>query len=200
MLEKLAEVREVYEKPKGRTLDKVLPCLEQHSKRYIELSPFLVISTFDKQGHVDTSPRGGNPGFVSIRNEFEIVIPDSKGNNRVDSIANILETGQIGTLFMIPGVDETLRINGRASISKDEGLLERYSEEKNPPKLCIVIEIREVFLHCAKAFMRSKLWSTESHIERSSLPSMGRMLNDQIGSGGESESQEEMVKRYEDTL
>ena len=194
------QLREIYGEPKGRTKAKVLSCLEQHSINFLRLSPFVVISTFDKNGNVDASPRGGNPGFVVVKNEHEIILPDSKGNNRIDSLINILETGRIGALFLIPGVDETLRINGCASVSKSPELLDLFSDERNPPKTCIVIDIDEVFLHCAKAFMRSKLWSRESQIERSSFPTIGQMLKDQIGNGDEPESHADMVKRYQSDL
>lgn len=194
------QLRELYGFPKGRAKDKQLTALDKHAVNYIGKSPFLLISTFDKDGKMDTSPRGGNPGFIKVLNEQEVVIPDSSGNNRIDSLVNIVDSGRIGTLFLIPGIDETLRVNGSAHISTDPELLSRFSSEKNQPKTCIVISIEEVFLHCAKALMRSKLWSPESKIERSELPTMGQMLKDQLGTLEEVESQEAMVARYQNEL
>lgn len=191
-----AALRELYGFAKGRTKDKQLPALEKHAKHFIEKSPFIAISTYGKSGSVDCSPRGGKAGFIKIVNDNCIVIPDSKGNNRLDSLVNIIETERIGCLFLIPGVDETLRVNGTARVSSDPDYLAMFSDEKNPPKTCIEINIEEVFLHCAKALMRSKLWSLEAQIPRSSLPTMGVMINDQLSIQGDTESHEEMVARY----
>ena len=200
MLDSRDQLRNLYGNPAGRARDKVLERLEKHSIRFIELSPFVVISTFDSDGNVDTSPRGGEPGFVRVNGEDELVIPDSKGNNRVDSMQNIIDTGRIGTLFLVPGVDETLRVNGSARIANDDEVLGLFDGARQAPKTAIVIGIEEVFLHCAKALMRSKLWSAESINDRSVLPSTGRMLNDQIGIVGEAESQTDMVERYRKDL
>lgn len=194
------ELRQLYDLPNARAKGKQLETLDKHCIDFIKKSPFLVISTFDKSGKVDASPRGGTPGFVRILNEQKIIIPDSKGNNRIDSLINIVESGRIGTLFLIPGIDETLRINGSAYISTDIDLLKLFSSEKNTPKTCTVINVEEVFLHCAKALMRSKLWVQESKIERSELRTMGEMINDQLGSNAAPESQEEMIKRYQNDL
>ena len=190
------QLRELYGSAKGRARHKQLAELEKHSINYIGKSPFVVISTFNKKGDVDTSPRGGRPGSVKVLDSRKLAIPDSKGNNRTDSMNNILESGRIGTLFLIPGMDETLRINGGASVSADAQLLAHFSPEQNPPKTCILIEIEEVFLHCAKALMRSKLWAVESKIDRSEMPTMGQMINDQLGIAEPAESQEVMQKRY----
>ncbi len=194
------KLRELYGFAKGRSVDKQLRQLEKHSINFINHSPFVVISTFGKDGGVDVSPKGGAQGFVQVLNDNEILIPDSKGNNRLDGLTNIIETGQIGTLFLIPGVDETLRINGTASITIDQQYLAMFVEERNPPKVCIKIQIEEVFLHCAKALMRSGLWSPESQINREDFPTIGQMLNDQLGVDDKIESQEDMVKRYQADL
>ena len=149
---------------------------------------------------MDSSPRGGVPGFVKVLTDSQLAIPDSSGNNRLDSLNNVVETGRIGLLFLIPGMDETLRLNGSAFISNNTNMLSRFSSELKQPKTCIVVEIEEVFFHCAKAFMRSKLWSPDSKIERSEMPSMGQMLHDQIGGNSKIETQDEMVKRYQKDL
>ncbi len=199
-IETVEQLRELYGQPKEKAVRKQLTELETHSRRYIELSPFVVLATYDKSGLVDVSPRGGEPGFVSILNDKQLLIPDVRGNKRLDNLVNIIETGRIGTCFMIPGVDETLRVNGRASLSTEPGLLERYQGAKNKPISGIVIDIEEVFLHCAKAFMRSRLWSPEAQIDRRLFPSMGQMLKDQIHSDEAPETQEEMLARYRTEL
>lgn len=190
------QLREIYGWPKGRAEKKVLNSLEKHARNFIQKSPFFILSSYDKAGRADASPRGGNTGFVFIEDDNHLIIPDSKGNNRVDSLINIVETGKIGLLFLIPGVDETLRINGDAEIRTDEKYLELFPNEKNQPKSFIYLTINEVFLHCAKALMRSELWNAENRIPRDQFPTMGRMLNEQLGTNNPLETQEEMVKRY----
>jgi len=199
-IESEKQLREIYGHPKGRAKDKQLSALEQHSINFIEHSPFVTISTCAKSGLVDCSPRGGKPGFVKVLSATCIIIPDSKGNNRLDSLVNIVETGAVGCLFLIPGVDETLRINGVARISTSANYLSLFATEQHPPKTCIEITIKEVFLHCAKALMRSKLWASNSIIERATLPTMGVMINDQLSINESPENQEHMVARYEHDL
>lgn len=195
-IESEEQLREIYGHPKGRAKNKQLSSLERHSTHFIEHSPFVAISTHATSGLVDCSPRGGKPGFVKILSESCIILPDGKGNNRLDSLVNIIETGDIGCLFLIPGVDETLRVNGRARISTSIEHLGLFSNDRNPAKTCIEITIKEVFLHCAKALMRSELWSSQSKIDRSELPTMGAMINDQLSVNDAPESQEDMVARY----
>ncbi len=199
-VESKEKLREIYGYPKGRAKDKQLPCLERHSKNFIEHSPFVAISTYAKSGSVDCSPRGGKPGFVRILNENCIILPDGKGNNRLDSLINIIETADIGCLFLIPGVDETLRVNGLARISVSDEHLGLFSSDKNSPKVCVEITIKEVFLHCAKALMRSELWSPKSKLDRSDFPTMGTMINDQLSINDAPETQEDMVARYKHDL
>jgi PPOX class probable FMN-dependent enzyme len=199
-IESREQLRNIYGYPKGRAKDKQLVALERHSVNFIEHSPFIAISTHAQSGLADCSPRGGKPGFVKIHNEKCIIIPDGKGNNRLDSLVNIIETGNIGCLFLIPGVDETLRVNGFARISTATEHLNLFANDQNSPKTCIELAIEEVFLHCAKALMRSELWSPGSKIDRSYFPTMGAMINDQLSVTDTPESQEEMVKRYEPDL
>ncbi|MEM7551524.1 MAG: pyridoxamine 5'-phosphate oxidase family protein [Bacteroidota bacterium] len=196
----IEELRELYGEPKERAVKKQLSKLDVHCNNFISKSPFSVLSSFSSKGQVDSSPRGGIPGYVKVLNENELVIPDWKGNNRIDSLMNILETSRIGILFFIPGMDETLRINGSAVISIDDELLDVLSESGKKPKTCILVTVEEAFLHCAKALMRSKLWSSDSHLERSEMPTMGQMLKDQIGLNGEPESQKAMIERYNEDL
>ena len=194
------ELRELYGWPKGRAKSKVLNQLEKHSKNFVSHSPFFVMSTYNQAGQSDASPRGGKPGFVKVIDHYSLLIPDAKGNNRVDSLVNIIETGQVGCLFLIPGIDETLRINGTATITTNPAYLDLFSDENHPPKACIKILIKEVFLHCAKALMRSELWSDTHRLDRPGFPTMGTMLKEQLGTNAPTESQEEMLKRYSKDL
>lgn len=199
-IESIDQLRTLYGFPSEKAVKKSLLELDEHSIHFIAKSPFFVLATGNTDGTMDVSPRGGKAGFVHVLNSKTILIPDIKGNKRIDSLMNIVTTGRVGTLFLIPGVDETLRINGRAYISTDPDLLARYAERKNPPISCIVIEIEEVFIHCAKSFMRSKLWDPSLHIERSDFPTIGTILKDQLKMEGEPESQEDMIKRYQGDL
>ena len=199
MIRTIEELYLLYPEPKERALKKQLSRLDRHCKRFIELSPFVVIATGNASGF-DASPRGGEPGFIKVADDLTLMIPDSPGNNRLDSLKNIIESGRVGLLFLIPGVDETLRINGAAHVSVDAEKLQLFASEKRAPKVVIEVTIEEAYLHCAKAFMRSKLWADESRRERSVLPTMGQMIQEQIGSSGSPESQEEMVARYAQDL
>jgi len=194
------QLRNLYGWPKGRAKIKVLEQLEKHAINFIAHSPFFVMSTYDASGRSDASPRGGKPGFVKVLDDHTLLIPDAKGNNRVDSLVNIIETGKIGCLFLIPGIDETLRINGTAIITSDKKYIDLFPQEQNIPKSCIKISINESFLHCAKALMRSKLWKETYKLERKDFPTMGRMLNEQLGTNKPEESQAEMEKRYRPDL
>lgn len=194
------QLRELYDYPRGRAKDKVLDSLEKHSIHFIATSPFLVLSTVSKDGKMDVSPRGGKPGFVKISESGQLLIPDAKGNNRLDSLTNILETGSIGLIFLIPGIDETLRINGTACITNNEAVLSHFSTEDKKPVTCLVVSIDELFLHCAKALMRSKLWKSDYQIDPRNFPSIGTMLKDQLTSPEKAETREDMIKRYQKDL
>jgi len=189
-------LRTLYREPGEKSLRKQLDRLDHHCRRFVALSPFLVIASTDADGRVDASPRGGDPGFVKVLDDRTVLIPDSPGNNRLDSLQNLLSRPGLGLLFMIPGVDETLRINGMASLRTDDALLALCANERRRPPLVIAVEVKEAYLHCAKALMRSKLWDAGAKQERSVLPSMGQMLKDQIGLEGEPESNEAMRARY----
>jgi uncharacterized protein len=196
MIESLQALRELYSPPSAKALQKQLAMLEKHSKRFIELAPFLVIASSNKGGVMDASPRGGDPGFVKVYDDHTILIPDSPGNNRLDTLSNILETHQVGVIFFIPGVDETLRINGSARLNDDEALRNQCADTRRVPKLVIEVSVDELYLHCAKALMRSALWDASRKIARTELPSIARMVSDQIGYSGPVESQEAMLERY----
>ena len=199
-IESIQQLRELYGFPSGRAKDKEFFSLDFHATNFINNSPFLVLSTSNNEGKHDASPRGGGRGFVKVLNENQLVIPDAKGNNRIDSLTNIVETGKVGLLFLIPGVDETLRLNGSAFLSTDSKYLDLFTSEKNPTKTCIVISVEEVYLHCAKAFMRSKLWDVSAQINRDDFPTMGEMLKDQLQSKEPAETIKSMIKRYKKDL
>ena len=196
MITSVEALRALYPVPKERTLIKELDYLDPHSIRFVSHSPFLVLGTRGSSGAVDASPRGGNPGFAKVADQKHIMIPDAPGNNRLDSLSNIVETGNVGILFLIPGVDETLRVNGTAGLRDEKEFLEHFTGETRKPKVVIHVEVQELYIHCAKALMRSKLWDPESQIDREELPTIGQMINDQIGSSEPPETREEMLKRY----
>jgi PPOX class probable FMN-dependent enzyme len=189
-------LRELYAEPKERAVKKELASLDVHCRNFIRLSPFVVLSTADREHNLDASPRGGEPGFVKVTAGGEVLIPDAPGNNRLDSLQNIAATGKVGLLFLIPGVDETLRVNGSALLSTVPDEIRACTTERRAPKLVVRVTVQSAYLHCAKALMRSKLWDAASLVERSVLPTMGQMLNDQTGVQSAPETQEEMARRY----
>ncbi|WP_409026678.1 pyridoxamine 5'-phosphate oxidase family protein [Janthinobacterium sp. SUN098] len=199
-IDSLEQLRALYPPAQGRALSKQLDHLDPHCIAFIGLSPFVVLATGGAGGQLDASPRGGAPGFVHVLDAHTLLLPDAKGNNRLDSFSNIAETDRAGLLFMIPGVDETLRVNGEASLSDDAALLAYFDGERNPPRLVMRLRVAEAYLHCAKALMRSRLWDSTAQVERSVLPTMGRMIGDQTGSIGPLETQEQMLARYAQDL
>lgn len=192
----LSELRSLYNAPTERAKNKTLTSLDKHALHFIAKSPFLILSTVNIDNKLDASPRGGNPGFVHVLNAQTIVIPDAKGNNRLDSLENICQTAQIGMLFLIPGINETLRLNGKAFISNEPEYLNLFNTEAHKITSCIVVQLEEVFLHCAKAFMRSGLWLETNKLARDQFPTMGQMLKDQLNSDEAAESQADMEARY----
>jgi uncharacterized protein len=208
----LSALRSLYDAARERSVLKELPALDAHAKRFVSLSPFVVMSTYgaynDGGGRADASPRGGAAGFVKVVDDGTLLIPDSPGNNRLDSLENIIATGQIGLLFMLPGVDETLRVNGTAVLSTDAAERELCADmltgARRVPKLVIRVSVQASYLHCAKALMRSDLWNPAKQVQRAVLPSMGEMLRDQVADraspGTVFETQEQMLVRYKQTL
>lgn len=175
----LEALRELYAPAIVRARLKSMPCLDVHCRRFIEKSPFLCLSTQGPNG-ADVTPRGDQPGFVRILDDTTIAIPDWPGNNRLDSLTNITVNPAVGLLLLIPGVDESLRVNGAAVITIDSAILEYWTVNAKRPKSALLVTIQEVFLHCAKALIRSRLWHDDYKIQRSELPSYGQMLKDQI--------------------
>lgn len=175
-----AEVHEVVGDPVELVKLKVQPSLDVHCRAFIEHAPFVALGTVGEDGSADVSPRGDPAGFVQVLDDNTIAIPERPGNKLADSLTNVLETGEVGMLFIVPGVEETLRVNGKATITDDAELLESMAVKGKAPKLAIVVEVREAFVHCAKAFRRSSLWDPEKHADRSELPTIGQMIRDQI--------------------
>ncbi|MDX1737414.1 MAG: pyridoxamine 5'-phosphate oxidase family protein [Alphaproteobacteria bacterium] len=196
----LESLREIYPNPKGRSVEKQLSALDLHCERFIALSPFVVLASAANQGLADISPRGETPGFVKVLDSKSLIIPDRPGNNRLDTLTNILENPVLSVLFMIPGVDETLRVNGVCEIRTDNDLLEKCVVDGKRPRSVLKLAVKEAYLHCAKALMRSNLWSPESIVDRGVLPTMGKMINDQTGSQDKPETQEDMRQRYMNAL
>lgn len=156
---------------------KVITYLDSHCVDFISKSPFLVISTSNNEGYCDVSPRGDAPGFVLVLDEKRLIIPERPGNRRIDSMRNILSNPRVGLLFLIPGMEETLRVNGKATLVKDEEILEKMKVKERKPLLSIGVEVEECFIHCAKAFKRSKLWESNSWASKEFLPVASSILS-----------------------
>jgi PPOX class probable FMN-dependent enzyme len=195
-IDSIEQLRALYPTATERSLKKQLTALDVHCRRFIELSPFFIAASSSSAHALDASPRGGAPGFVKVTNERTLLIPDASGNNRLDTLQNIVETGRLGLIFMVPGIDETLRVNGVARLSRDEAHMAAFSGEKHQPRLVIHMQVEEAYLHCAKALMRSKLWHPSAQVPRSVLPSLGEMIKSQAGLDTPAETQEQMLARY----
>lgn len=173
----IATLERLYGVPAGAAVEKEIDYLHPHYRTLIAASPFVVLATGGPDG-LDTSPRGDAAGFVIVEDEKTLLIPDRRGNNRIDSLRNIVSNPHVALLFLIPGVGETLRVNGRATISTAPALLERFSVGGKLPRSVIVVHVDTVFFQCARAIFRSRLWDPAQHIERGSLPSLGTMVAD----------------------
>jgi PPOX class probable FMN-dependent enzyme len=196
------ELAEVIGVPGELVIRKQLPELDDHMRRFIAESPFLLIGTSGRDGSCDVSPRGDAPGLATVLDARTLLIPERRGNRRADSLRNIIETGRAGLLFLIPGVGETLRVNGRACVIRDEAVLAPLAVEGKRPLVGIVVEVEECFLQCAKAVIRSKLWDAGATGRASSLPGLAEMLNDQTRIEGQTvESLSRMIEdSYRDHL
>ena len=198
MIDNTGALRAHYPEPKERARKKQLDHLDQHCASFIALSPFVVIAS--GSGSLDASPRGGAPGFIRILDKNTLLIPDAPGNNRLDTLTNIVESGSVGLLFLVPGIDESLRVNGRARLTDAPEMIRHFSNETRQPKLVIVVDVEEAYLHCAKALMRAKLWNAESRVDRAVLPTMGEMIKEQAGLAEPAESPAQMLARYANDL
>lgn len=170
-------LEKLYGMPSGAAVEKEIDYLHPHYQKLIAASPFFVLATGGPDS-MDATPRGDAPGFVVVADEKTLLIPDRRGNNRVDSLRNIIANPHVALLFLIPGIGETLRVNGRAEISTDPALLGRFSVEGKLPRSVLVVRVDTVFFQCARAIFRSKLWDPTRHTERSHLPSLGTIVSD----------------------
>lgn len=175
-----AELRDHYLMPGAGPVDKQLDHIEKHCASFIGLSPFVCIGTARDGALPDVSPRGGEPGFVKIQDPKTLLLPDWPGNNRLDSLTNIVASPGIGLLFFIPGFNDLLRVNGRADVSVDPTHTGQFEMRGRNPRSVMVVHVEEVYLHCTKALVRSELWNAEKQVDRSALPSTGVMYRDQM--------------------
>jgi PPOX class probable FMN-dependent enzyme len=199
-----AALRAMFNAQTALAVHKVQGGLDSHAEAFIRRSPFLCLGTQDLTGRADVSPRGDPPGFVKILDGQTLAIPDRPGNNRLDSLTNILANPTVGILFIIPGFDDTLRINGTARLVTDPELLADMTVNDRVPKLAIVVRVIEAFMHCAKAFRRSHLWDPGQFQDRRMMPSLSRIILDQTtGAPGDEEMQridEDLEVEYKRTL
>lgn len=195
-----AALRELFPPTHELAAKKSLAMLDKHARDFIERSPFLCLGTQNADGKADVSPRGDPPGFVKILDAKTLAIPERPGNNRLDSLANIVSNPSVGLLFVIPGFDDTLRVNGQARLVVDPELLQALSMNARSPKVAIVVEITSVFMHCAKAFRRSHLWDPEKFQDRDDMPSLMKIISDQTDATPVSDAElSELDRKLEDS-
>ncbi|MBO0752107.1 MAG: pyridoxamine 5'-phosphate oxidase family protein [Bradyrhizobiaceae bacterium] len=190
----------IYPQPTPRVIAKARPSLDSHATSFIAMSPFCVLATSGTDGSVDASPRGGNPGFVRVGGPNLLLMPDRSGNNRIDSFRNIVAgSGFVQLIFFVPGIDETLRVGGKGTLTSDEDLLASMVEFDKLPRAALRIAVQEAYFHCGKALMRARLWSREGPVNRPSFPSISEVIHDQTKLG-EPESQSAVEARYRTQL
>lgn len=173
-----AALRGVYMAPGEGAVTKEIPVLDAHCRQFISLSPFLCIGSSRPDGLADVSPRGGEPGFVHVLSDTILAMPDRPGNNRLDTMSNIVEVPSVGLLFFIPGIDDCLRVNGVAEISVEPSLLDQFMERNRQPRSVMLIKVREVYLHCTKALKRADIWNPDKYVPRDALPTAGQIYRD----------------------
>lgn len=174
------QLRTHYKQVSEKAVQKEMRGLDRHARSFIAKSPFVMIGSSDDAGNADVTPKGDRPGFVAVLDDVTIAIPDRPGNNRLDTWENVLVNPAVGLIFLIPGMNETLRINGTAKITVDLSLRERLAVDGRLPITVMIVSVKACYMHCAKAFMRSELWKPESWPDRSTMPTLGEILRDQI--------------------
>ncbi len=196
------ELRDLLGWPSERARDKTITALDKHCRDIIAASPIAFLATTNSDGSVDVAPKGDPAGFVQVLDDTTLVIPDRPGNRRFDGLANLISNPGIGLVFLVPGMRETLRVNGTATIVRDPELLESLAMNGKNPWLAIVVDVKEAFMHCPKAFLRSRLWESETWPSRDSLPSMACVLNDHAfgGKGNVEEMEAQMKQTNKDDL
>lgn len=197
-----AQLDALYMPPHPLTVAKCLDHVDPHGRRFISLSPFAALASVGPNGGVDVSPRGGGPGFVRVSEDGRhLLLPDRPGNNRLDSLRNIAEgAGEVGLMFMIPGVDDIYRVNGAAKLLVDDALAAEFEEFGKVPRTLLRIEVREAYLHCPKALMRADLWGDSHRVDRASLPTLSEMVMDQLGMAKPQVTQAQEVEGLKQTL
>jgi PPOX class probable FMN-dependent enzyme len=193
-IETVAQLQALMGDPNPMTPKKIRPALDEAAMDFIRRSPFLVLATADAQGNQDASPKGDGPGFVAIEDNRTLLIPERKGNRLMFGLKNILANPRVGMIFLVPGTDETFRVNGTAELIDDPDVLVRLSARGAPALLAIRVTVRECFFHCAKAFIRSQLWNPESWPDRQKI-SFGKMLTALVG--GDEKLAEQVDKAIE---
>ncbi|HKM72928.1 MAG TPA: pyridoxamine 5'-phosphate oxidase family protein [Stellaceae bacterium] len=199
-IENAGRLRETYGAPSDRSLKKQLSRLDKHCRDFIARSPFVVIASADTSGRCDASPKGDAPGFVRVMNDETLLIPDRLGNNRVDTLGNLITRPGIGLIFFVPGINETLRVNGRARVTTNPALLDPLAVNGKVPRSGILVAAEEIYFHCGKALIRSDLWNPDKQIGHSDFPSLGRILADQIGGISVEESERYTAESYKTRL
>ncbi|GAB5468702.1 MAG: pyridoxamine 5'-phosphate oxidase family protein [Rhodospirillales bacterium] len=194
-IEDEAQLRALFGERHPLAIKKQLDVIDRHGRDFLARSPFVCLSTQGADGRADVSPRGDPAGFVKVLDERTLAIPDRPGNNRLDSLTNILANPSVGLLFLIPGYDDTYRVNGRARLTRDPALLAEMEVNGRQPKLAIVIAVEETFLHCAKAFRRSKLWDPDARRDRKEMPSLARIILDQVNERPAEEAEMQKIDR-----
>jgi PPOX class probable FMN-dependent enzyme len=172
-----AALEALYDAPLKTSIAKEIDHVNAHYRAFVDAAPFFALATVGPEG-LDCSPRGDAPGFARVADPKTVLVPDRRGNNRIDSLRNIVRDPRVALLFLIPGIGETLRINGRAAISVDPELIASFAVGDKPPRSVIVVAVERVYFQCARALMRSKLWDASRQIERKQLPSTGTILAD----------------------
>jgi len=199
------ELRILFSEKHPLAVQKCRPSLDHHCRDFIARSPFLCLGTQNADGAADVSPRGDSPGFVKVLDETALAIPDRPGNNRLDSLTNILSNPSVGLLFIIPGFDDTLRVNGLATLNRAPSLLATMAIRDRAPKLAVAVKVSEAFIHCAKAFRRSQLWDPSAQQDRSKMPSLAKIILDQTTGAPKDEGEmnkidQEIEDEYKQTM
>jgi PPOX class probable FMN-dependent enzyme len=199
VIETEAALRDCYDQPSDLVQRKILRRLDQHARAFIALSPFAVLATHGPDGS-DASPRGDAPGFVHVETDTTLLLPDRRGNNLIDSLRNVVASPDVGLLFLVPGINETLRVNGTAKVIVDPARLQPLAAQGKLPGSALEIAVREVFFHCGKAMIRSDLWNAEKHVPRSSFPTLGRVIADQVAGVDAEAAERNIADAYKSRL
>ena len=195
------DLRKLYGEPNQRSVLKVSDFLDENSRAFIKAAPFAVLATSDAAGNLDCSPRGDRSESAYVLDDKTLLLPDRPGNNRTDSLKNIIENPNVALLFFVPSVYETFRVNGTAKISTDPDLLKHFAVMGKTPKTVLIIRVREAFVHCSRALVRAELWKPEKHFSAQNVPTMGKILAANMDEGFDAEAYDrELPERVRKTL